>query len=278
MDTIAAIIARQFNHDGHQFQTSRGELLDALCGMQAVRVEEAFGKKRFIFKDGSAITMGDGHWYPGFEHCFCVRADGHFQGCLNQEMVEPAPTPPAPEAPVATAPTVEETIPTSPITEPLAPPTVEETIPTSPITEPLVPPTVEEAIPTSPITEPLVPPTVEETIPTSSITEPLAPPTTEETISSSPTTKPLPGPPPFTIRTYGKINSTVAIEGSRNKARREARALLSTEAGISHAWLIDMNGRIIDAYELAPLPGGGTRIKKIPPGELSKLNQIALPL
>ncbi|MBF0149706.1 MAG: hypothetical protein HQL84_06620 [Magnetococcales bacterium] len=242
MDTIAAIIARQFNHDGHQFQTSRGELLDALCGMQAVRVEEAFGKKRFIFKDGSAITMGDGHWYPGFEHCFCVRADGHFQGCLNQEMVEPAPTPPAPEVPVATAPTVEETIPTSPITEPLVPPTVEETIPTSPITEPL------------------------------------APPTTEETISSSPTTKPLPGPPPFTIRTYGKINSTVAIEGSRNKARREARALLSTEAGISHAWLIDMNGRIIDAYELAPLPGGGTRIKKIPPGELSKLNQIALPL
>ncbi|MBF0132209.1 MAG: hypothetical protein HQL75_06440 [Magnetococcales bacterium] len=201
METIAATIAQRLNHDDRVFQTAQGESLAALCGERSVRVEEAFGKKRFIFKDGSAITMGDGRWYVGFEHCFCHRGDGHFQGCGNEEPGDDVRLPD-----VATV-------------------SVEETVA-------------------------------------------VAPPQPEM----------LPGPPAFTIRSYGQSNSTIAIEGSRNKAQREARALLSAASGISHAWVMDTDGKIIDAYELAKVRGGGTRIKKIAPVELNKLKQIELPL
>lgn len=214
MTTIAASIGHFFNDDGHVFVTVHGELLDALCGCQAVRVEEAFGKKRFIFKDGSAITVGDGRWYHGFENCFCGRFEGHFQGCNNREPVE---VPPPQDV--------------------MAPP------------EPLERADVDVS---------------------------------REVLSSGgvkvPQQDTIPAPPSFTICTFGKINSTIAIEGDRNKARREARALLSTESGISHAWLIDTVGRIVDAYELSTLSGGGTKVKKINPGELGKLKQIELPL
>lgn len=200
METIAAIIARRFDNDSLVFQTAQGESLGVLCDERSVRIDEAFGKKRFIFNDNSAITMGDGRWYVGFANCFCNRGDGHFQGCANDEPVEIL----LPD--VATAQT--------------------------------------EEIVVAPL------------------------PQSEE----------LPGLPAFTIRSYGQSNSTIAIEGSRNKARREARALLSSASGISHAWVMDTNGRIIDAYELATLSGGETKIKKIAPRELSKLKQIELPL
>ncbi|MBF0423704.1 MAG: hypothetical protein HQL73_12005 [Magnetococcales bacterium] len=198
MEMIAVAVARRLGQDGGIFRTAEGESLDVVCGRQAVRVEEGFGKKRFIFGDGSAITVGDGRWAIGFANCFCELGQGHFTGCHN---TEPAPVPQA----VESGPHVEE-------------------------------------------------------------------------VPSGQATEVLPAPPAFTIYTYGKINSSIALEGSRDKARRQARGLLSTVAGVSHSWLMDASGRIIDAYELVPLPDGGSRIRKIKPGELSKLNQIELPL
>ncbi|MBF0108130.1 MAG: hypothetical protein HQL76_03010 [Magnetococcales bacterium] len=227
MDTIAATLARRCDDDGHRFQTADGEFLDALCGASAVRVEEGFGKKRFVFADGSAITMGDGSWHVGFASCFCIRAMGHFPGCANPETTHPAEESPARQV-------------DPPSSRPCLPVCPQEERPTS---EP------ESESPRLEETDPL---------PAGSI--------------------PLPAPPPYTIRTYGKINSTVAIEGSHNKARRAARAMLSIEAGISHAWLIDVNGRIIDAYELVSVTDGSSRIRKIAPGDLGKLNQYVLPL
>ncbi len=230
MERIAASIAERFNHDGHIFQTVAGEYLDSVCGGQAIRVDEGFGKKRFIFQDGSAITIGDGRWYLGFEHCFCGLGDGHFPGCHNQETV-PIPSPvlseePEPDAVVAT---VVEERPSIPSAD-----DVEE------VTLISLAAVVEE--------EALIPPA-----------------------------ECVPNPPAFTIRTYGKINSTIAMEGSRNQARRQARGLLSLAAGVTHSCLMDASGRIVDAYELVPLAHGEGKIKKIKPGDLSQLNQIELP-
>ncbi|HIJ82972.1 MAG: hypothetical protein HW380_3581 [Magnetococcales bacterium] len=230
MEMIATTIAQRFNNDGHAFQTVQGESLDGLCGSQAVRVDEAFGKKRFIFNDGSAITVGHGHWYLGFAHCFCVRAEGHFQGCDNQEPVQISLSD-------AAAPQQERGLPEASLEVPS-------------LTIPDVPPAATAGV--SPRMTPEVP----------SVALPEV----------------LPSPPSFTIRTYGKINSTIAIDGSHSKARREARALLSSDSGISHVWLTDADGKIVDAYELAALSGGGFKIKKIRPGELDKLRQFELPL
>ncbi|MBF0139092.1 MAG: hypothetical protein HQL74_02305 [Magnetococcales bacterium] len=242
MERIAASIAERFNHDGHVFQTVAGEYLDSVCGGQAIRVDEGFGKKRFIFQDGSSITIGDGRWYLGFEHCFCGLGDGHFPGCHNQETV-PISSPvlsevPKPDAVVATV--IEETpsIPSADV--------VEET----------------PSIPSADVVEETPP------IPSADVVE-------EEALI--PPAECVPNPPAFTIRTYGKINSTIAMEGSRNQARRQARGLLSLAAGVTHSCLMDARGRIIDAYELVPLAHGEGKIKKIKPGDLSQLNQIELP-
>ncbi len=255
MERIAASIAERFNHDGHVFQTVAGEFLDSVCGGMAIRVDEGFGKKRFIFQDGSAITIGDGRWYLGFEHCFCGLGDGHFPGCHNQETV-PIPSPvlseePEPDAVVATVVEERPSIPSADVAEETPP------VPSADIVEEMPPnPSADVVVET-----PLIPPAevVEE--------EALIPPT-----------ECVPNPPAFTIRTYGKINSTIAMEGSRNQARRQARGLLSLAAGVTHSCLMDASGRIVDAYELVPLAHGEGKIKKIKPGDLSQLNQIELPL
>lgn len=215
MERIATSIAERFNHDGHVFQTAAGEFLDVACGGLSIRVDEGFGKKRFIFQDGSAITIGDGRWYIGFQHCFCCLHEGHFPGCDNRETIPVFSSDVLPESEA----------------------------------EDVVPQAGEETQPLPPSKTPPVPPV-----------------------------EVLPNPPAFTIRTYGKINSTIAMEGSQNQARRQARGLLSSAAGVTHSCVMDASGRIVDAYALIPLANGEGKIKKIKPGDLSQLNQIELPL
>ncbi|MBF0632977.1 MAG: hypothetical protein HQL89_18610 [Magnetococcales bacterium] len=97
MTTIAETTARAFGHHYTHFHSPEAGDLVEVCSRQAQRVVEEFGKKKFVFTDGSAITMGDGQWFVGFGDCFCNAMTGHHPQCPGSRIpVAPPAVPPAP--------------------------------------------------------------------------------------------------------------------------------------------------------------------------------------
>lgn len=87
MTTVAEKMAQPFGTDHGNFMSATAGNLVEVCGQQAVRVVEEFGKKKFVFADASAITMGGGHWYIGYGDCFCNADHGHHPQCPGSQVV-----------------------------------------------------------------------------------------------------------------------------------------------------------------------------------------------
>lgn len=86
MATVAEKIAQDFGSDHGRFLSATAGNLTEVCLQQAVRIVEEFGKKKFIFADDSAVTMGDGQWFVGYGDCFCNADHGHHPQCPGSQI------------------------------------------------------------------------------------------------------------------------------------------------------------------------------------------------
>ncbi|MBF0107687.1 MAG: hypothetical protein HQL76_00735 [Magnetococcales bacterium] len=93
MTTIAEKTAQAFGHHYRTFHSAEAGNLVDVCAGQAVRTVTEFGKKKFVFPDDSAITMGDGQWFIGYGDCFCNAQEGHHPECPGFRVPPASPLP-----------------------------------------------------------------------------------------------------------------------------------------------------------------------------------------
>jgi len=83
--TEAERISDMFD-DGQSFETPDGEDLTAICGKAALTSTiEGHDRQRFVFSDGSAITVAGNAWDLGYGDCWCWQGIGHDGNCLRMD-------------------------------------------------------------------------------------------------------------------------------------------------------------------------------------------------
>ncbi len=76
--TIAKQISKELDNDGQKFETDDGRTLDYLCWMQHTRCYgQGIDVYRYVFPDGSVITVCGDAWDFGYAGCFCFQSVGH---------------------------------------------------------------------------------------------------------------------------------------------------------------------------------------------------------
>lgn len=85
MKTTAQTIAARFGGDGQCWEDGSGRHISDVCGDET-RSERHDGHEmdRFVFEDGSAITLAGGAWDFGYADCWCWRGAGHTDGCCSE--------------------------------------------------------------------------------------------------------------------------------------------------------------------------------------------------
>jgi hypothetical protein len=88
MKTKANRIAALFEDNGRFFELADGRTLPALCEGAAIEIARdasgLWGKPvRYVFEDGSAITVAGDAWDIGYADCFCWAGIGHSEDCLD---------------------------------------------------------------------------------------------------------------------------------------------------------------------------------------------------
>lgn len=78
----ATHISRLFNDNGTCF-FSMGLELESLCGQIAETVVYGMDPvdRRYVFHDGSVITVTGSFWDLGYDGCWCWQGLGHEVGC-----------------------------------------------------------------------------------------------------------------------------------------------------------------------------------------------------
>ena len=81
--STAERISEMFADDGQVWKTADGRILEIVCGDELGVVVD-FGPhgavsdiERFIFEDGSVITIAGDGWDFGYRDCFCWTGAGH---------------------------------------------------------------------------------------------------------------------------------------------------------------------------------------------------------
>ena len=85
--TTAEQIAKRFGDNGLSFTDSSGVTLDDACHEIACRVRHPVdhGTRRYLFSDGSAITIAhDAAWDLGYTDCWCWQGQGHDEDCTAE--------------------------------------------------------------------------------------------------------------------------------------------------------------------------------------------------
>jgi hypothetical protein len=94
MATIAEKIAERFGNDGERWEDEKGENIAEVCAqicdmnagvhqwkctyVPGITVCDSY---RFVFDDGSVITMHGGAWDLGYRQCWCWEGAGHGDDC-----------------------------------------------------------------------------------------------------------------------------------------------------------------------------------------------------
>lgn len=81
--TTAQRISAALLDNGAPWKTSDGRSFnDLIYEHEHARDIEPNGKAvRYVFMDGSTITVAQGVWDLGYEHCFCWQGTEHMTGC-----------------------------------------------------------------------------------------------------------------------------------------------------------------------------------------------------
>lgn len=80
--TAAQVISARFGDDGQRWTDAEGVHIEDVCAAEGDRVRnDERDCTRYVFGDGSAITIAGGGWDLGYAECSCWQGEGHDDRC-----------------------------------------------------------------------------------------------------------------------------------------------------------------------------------------------------
>ena len=79
--TRAEAISALLHDDGQCWESDDGRGLDELCSEHTRRDVHGRDTYRYVFSDGSVITVAGDGWDLGYAGCYCWHGAGHHEDC-----------------------------------------------------------------------------------------------------------------------------------------------------------------------------------------------------